>query len=95
MKFYIATVTVEMIVMAKDENHAQIVANNNKGHECIGIGDFEIEPFDYVPAGYDDNQEVYTDNGPTMTVAEAKEKSPEYQESLKRYQAMVAKMKEE
>ncbi len=70
-KAFIATLEIQMVVLAETEEEAMELAEENMSEEVFNqLAKMEVEPLKYRPAGWDDNCIPYSHEREDITMAE-------------------------
>ncbi len=91
-KCFIASVEIDMLVFAEDEEEAREVASKHLGDEVSNLsdGDFTVMPATYYPPGWDATCCVYQVTGESdLRAKHALEATPEFAEAMKRHTDMA------
>ncbi len=92
-KCFIASVEIDMLIFAEDEDEAQDIAEDRLQDEVGNLvgEDFNVMPATYYPPGWEPNCIVYQDSSHAddVTAKEALEVTPEFVEAMKRHADMA------
>jgi hypothetical protein len=92
-KCFIASVEIDILVFAEDEDEARDIAGQHLADEAVNISDddFSVRPATYYPPGWEPHCIVYQsgDAGEDVTAKEALEATPEFVEARKRFADMA------
>ncbi len=72
-KAFVATIEIQIAVLAETETEAQRLAFDNMSNEDLRPGDFRIQAMTFHPEGWEDNDMLYS-SGEAVTVKEVLDK---------------------
>lgn len=73
-KAFVATIEVQIAVLAKTETEAQRLAFDNLINEVLRPDNFQVQAMTFCPEGWEDNCILYTDGEEEVSVKEVLDK---------------------